>query len=79
MNGLTLLKSLAHLALALLLLFCHRCHKPNDVCPSLLVSSLPWTSYEAQASYEVNFGHKTNFLADDFFYVVLPSIVFSVH
>jgi hypothetical protein len=43
------------------------------------VSSLPRTSYEAQASYEVNFGHMTNFLADDFFYVVNRSIVFSVH
>jgi hypothetical protein len=46
---------------------------------TVLVSSLPRTSYEAQASYEVNFGHMTNFLADDFFYVVNRSIVFSVH
>jgi hypothetical protein len=43
------------------------------------LSSLPWTSYEAQTSYEVDFGHMTNFLADKFFYVVNHSILFAVH
>ena len=34
------------------------------------MSSLPWTSYEAQASYEVNFRRTANFLAAKYFYIV---------